>query len=64
MSDDLTYINRLLRRFGSYVYDRDKSNMYLMMDMEITELYQHQLISKEEYMKAKLILRRRMNDAE
>lgn len=62
MNNDLTYINRLLRRFNIYVYDRDKHNMYTMMNMEISELYKSGLISKEEFLHAKLILTKRMND--
>lgn len=62
MNSDLTYINRLLRRFNIYVYDRDKSNMYTMMEMEVSELYKSQLISKEEFLHSKVILKKRMRE--
>lgn len=59
MARDLTYINRLLLRYGIYVYDKDRGNMLKLMEMEIRELYQYGLISKEEYTEAILILRQR-----
>lgn len=62
MNNDLTYINRLLRRFNIYVYDRDKSNMYTMMEMEVSELYKSQLISKEEFLHSKVILKKRVSE--
>lgn len=62
MNSDLTYINRLLRRFNIYVYDRDKSNMYTMMEMEVSELYKSQLISKEEFLHSKVILKKRVSE--
>ena len=59
MTRDLTYINKLLLRYGIYVYDKDMGNMLKLMEMEIKELYSHGLISKEEYIEAFLILKRR-----
>ncbi|MEZ2457151.1 YqgQ family protein [Salinicoccus roseus] len=59
MARDLTYINKLLLRYGIYVYDKDMGNMLKLMEMEIKELYSHGLISKEEYIEAVLILKRR-----
>jgi uncharacterized protein YqgQ len=59
MTRDLTYINKLLLRYGIYVYDKDMGNMLTLMEMEIKELYSHVLISKEEYIEAFLILKRR-----
>ncbi|MFB9859964.1 YqgQ family protein [Salinicoccus siamensis] len=59
MNKDLSHINQLLRRFGIYVYDRDRSNMLLMMEMEIKELYKAGLLDKKEYAEALLILRDR-----
>ncbi len=59
MTRDLTYINKLLLRYGIYVYDKDMGNMLTLMEMEIKELYSHGLISKEEYIEAFLILKRR-----
>ncbi len=59
MAKDLTYINKLLLSDGTYVYDKDMGNMLKLMEMEIKELYSHGLISKEEYIEAVLILKRR-----
>ncbi|WP_237604740.1 MULTISPECIES: YqgQ family protein [Salinicoccus] len=59
MNRDLTYINRLLLRFGIYVYDKDRQNMLKLMEMEIKELYQFGLITSEEYKTSILILRQK-----
>ncbi|MFC3418111.1 YqgQ family protein [Salinicoccus hispanicus] len=62
MNRDLTYINRLLLRYGIYVYDRDRQNMLKLMEMEIKELYQYGLITSEEYKTSILILRQRREE--
>jgi uncharacterized protein YqgQ len=64
MKNDLTDVKELLRRFNIYVYDRDEQNMYMMMDMELSELYRNHLITKEEFLNAKLILKKRMNETQ
>ncbi|WP_380659899.1 YqgQ family protein [Salinicoccus sesuvii] len=62
MNKDLTYINRLLLRYGIYVYDKDKQNMLRLMEMEIKELYSYGLITNEEYKTSILILRQRKEE--
>lgn len=64
LNKDLTYINNILLRFGSYVYDKDMTNRLTMMKIEIQELYRNKLISKEEYLNSILILNKRMSEGE
>lgn len=64
LNKDLTYINDILLRFGSYVYDKDMTNRLALMKMEIQELYRNKLISKEEYLNSILIINRRMSEEE
>lgn len=59
VNDDLTYVNELLRRFGIYVYDKDMNNRLSLMEMEIRELYKYELLTKEEFTTAILIIRKR-----
>lgn len=62
MNKDLTYINDILLRFGSYVYDKDMNNRLELMKMEIQELYRNELIGKREYMNCILIINKRMDE--
>lgn len=64
LNKDLTYINDILLRFGSYVYDKDMINRLELMKMEIQELYRNKLISKEEYLNSILIINKRMSEEE
>lgn len=59
MNKNLSDINRLLMRYGIYVYDKNEANKIAMMKLEIQELYRNQLISKEEFTEALIILRNR-----
>ena len=59
MSNDLTYINQMLRKFGIYVYDKIEANKLAIMRLEIQELYRNELITKEEYIRAISIIRNR-----
>lgn len=64
LNKDLTYINDILLRFGSYVYDKDMNNRLELMKMEIQELYRNKLIGKEEYLNSLLIIKKRMSEEE
>lgn len=64
LNKDLTYINDILLRFGSYVYDKDMINRLELMKMEIQELYRNKLITKEEYLNSILIINKRMSEEE
>lgn len=62
LSKNLTYINDILLRFGSYVYDKDMINRLELMKMEIQELYRNGLINNEEYLNCILIINKRMDE--
>ena len=64
LNKDLTYINDILLRFGSYVYDKDMNNRLELMKMEIQGLYRNKLIGKEEYLNSLLIINKRMSEEE
>lgn len=64
LNKDLTYINDILLRFGSYVYDKNMNNRLELMKMEIQELYRNKLIGKEEYLNSLLIINKRMSEEE
>ncbi|MDQ0351021.1 uncharacterized protein YqgQ [Alkalibacillus filiformis] len=50
-------VQKLLKRFGSFVYLGDRESDIMLMEEEIRELYQNNLISSEEFKQAVLILR-------
>lgn len=49
-------IRKLLLRFGTVIYLGDRLADLELMETEISELYHVNLITKEEFMKARLIL--------
>jgi len=50
-------VTQLLKRFGIFVYTKDRIADLEMMEAEIRDLYQMQLIEVQEYQLAILILR-------
>ncbi|MBZ6406079.1 MAG: YqgQ family protein, partial [Staphylococcus saprophyticus] len=50
---------QLLKKFGFIIYFKDKADMYEMMEQEIKSLYDYNLISKDEYLKCRLIISQR-----
>ena len=50
---------QLLKKFGFIIYFKDKVDMYEMMEQEIKSLYDYNLISKDEYLKCRLIISQR-----
>jgi uncharacterized protein YqgQ len=51
-------VKALLRRFGIVVYVGSRKDDLLIMDMELEDLWTEGLISREEYVRAKAVLRR------
>jgi len=51
-------IQQFLKRYGTIIYTGDRIGDCELMEMEIEELLNLQIIEKETYMKAKLVLRR------
>jgi uncharacterized protein YqgQ len=52
-------VQQLLKKFGFIIYFKDKADMYEMMEQEIKSLYDYNLISKDEYLKCRLIISQR-----
>ncbi|PHK49757.1 YqgQ family protein [Staphylococcus edaphicus] len=52
-------VQQLLKKFGFIIYFKDKADMYEMMEQEIKSLYDYRLISKDEYLKCRLIISQR-----
>ncbi|MFJ8066730.1 YqgQ family protein [Psychrobacillus sp. NPDC096426] len=50
-------VTQLLKRFGIYVYTKDRLADLEMMEEEIRELYRMQMIDVKEYQMAVLLLR-------
>jgi len=50
-------VTQLLKRFGIYVYTKDRLADLEMMEEEIKELYRMQMIEVKEYQMAVLLLR-------
>ncbi|MCD8858739.1 YqgQ family protein [Staphylococcus gallinarum] len=55
-------VQQLLKKFGFIIYFKDKNDMYEMMEQEIYSLFQYKLISKDEYLKSRLIINQRRNE--
>ncbi|WP_156290728.1 YqgQ family protein [Oceanobacillus salinisoli] len=52
-------VQQLLKRFHTFIYTGDRMGDLELMEMEIDELYkEYQFISKEEFIQAKLILKK------
>ena len=50
-------VQQLLKRFGIYVYVGKRLYDIEVMKIELEKLYENQLITKDDYLKAELILR-------
>ena len=51
-------VQQLLKRFGIYVYVGKRLYDIEVMKIKLEKLYENQLITKDDYLKAELILRR------
>lgn len=51
-------VRNLLKKFGIFVYTRNRKGDAELMELEINELYKTGLMTQEDYLKAKLILQR------
>ncbi len=54
----LFYVQNLLKKFGIYVYIGKRLYDIEVMKIELQRLYDNGLISRDDYLKAELILRR------
>jgi len=55
-------IQQLLKRFGIIIYTGNRVSDLQLIDMEITELFKTQLITKEEYVTIKQIIQREISN--
>ncbi|SER16889.1 Uncharacterized protein YqgQ [Gracilibacillus ureilyticus] len=53
-------IRKLLLNFGTIIYTGDRLADLELMEEEIVELYQVKMITKEQYIQSKLLLKREM----
>ena len=58
---DLTFVQELLKRFGIVIYTGDRLGDLTLMELELQDLYEWKLISKEEFLEANGILKKEMN---
>ena len=56
-------VMQLLKRFGIYVYTKDRIADLEMMEDEIRELYKMQMIEVKDYQIALLLLRKELNNS-
>lgn len=50
-------VRKLLKRFGIFIYTRDRKGDLDLMEMEISELYHNNMIQQIEYQTAILVIR-------
>ncbi|AIF43426.1 YqgQ family protein [Virgibacillus sp. SK37] len=51
-------VRQLLKKYGTYIYTGNRLGDLELMEMEIEELQQYGFIQKEDYISAKLLLRK------
>lgn len=51
----------LLKRFGTFVYSRDRIGDLILMESELEELYKMNFFSQQEYIAGKLVLQKERN---
>ncbi|PAV29066.1 hypothetical protein CIL05_13915 [Virgibacillus profundi] len=51
-------VQQLLKKYGTFIYTGDRIGDLELMNMEINELFQLKFIHKEDYIQAKLLLRK------
>ncbi|WP_394858448.1 YqgQ family protein [Staphylococcus cohnii] len=55
-------VQQLLKKFGFVIYFKDKKDTYEMMEQELHSLYDYNLITKDYYIKSKLVINQRKNE--
>jgi len=51
-------VQKLLIKFGTVIYTGNRTGDLELMESEVEELFQHQFISNDEYIQAKLLLKK------
>lgn len=52
-------VQQLLKQFGFIIYFKNEEDRFEMMEQELKHLYQFELITKEEYLRSKLLISQR-----
>ncbi|MCM3738733.1 YqgQ family protein [Oceanobacillus luteolus] len=55
-------VRMLLKKFGTFIYSRNRIGDLVLMESELEELAKMNFISKEEYINGKLILQKEKNE--
>lgn len=55
-------VQQLLKKFGYIIYFKNPEDTCNMMLKELQDLYKYQLISKDDYLKSRLIINQRRNE--
>lgn len=64
MTGTLWEVRRLLKRFHIYIYSGNDVDDAVLMELELDDLQQMKLIEDHEYVRAKMILRQKMNTSQ
>ncbi|MFC7364839.1 MULTISPECIES: YqgQ family protein [Bhargavaea] len=51
-------VMQLLKRFGTFVYTGDRNADLILMEMEVRQLYDNGLITQQQFIQSRLILRK------
>lgn len=57
-------VRMLLKKFGTFIYSRDRIGDLILMESELEELYKMNFISNTEYINGKLVLHQERNQLE
>lgn len=57
-------VRMILKRFGTFIYSRNRIGDLVLMEMELEELQKRNFITNKEYIKGKLILQKERNQLE
>ncbi|OLO26932.1 hypothetical protein BTR23_21400 [Alkalihalophilus pseudofirmus] len=55
-------VQQLLKKFGTFIYTKNRSVDSLMMEDEIRELYESGMVDKQSYQAALLILKKEQRE--
>lgn len=62
-NDDISFVTQILKRFGTFIYTGNRLDDIAIMETELEDLYEWKLISEEDFIKSKLILKRAQNNS-
>lgn len=54
-------VQQKLKRFGIFIYTGNRLSDLQLMELELKELFDYSLITEDEYLIAKLVLRKEIN---